>query len=131
MTMQSARLRTVSALTGTTLAFAAAAVALTGTAAQADCSHRSADLDYGSDQVVAAAGTSGEAIRTGPHVGCSRVITLATGRWVTLDCYTEGDTVAGRDTWSRVRYSNGGPVYQGWLPDSRLREHGAQEECPA
>lgn len=68
-------------------------------------------------------------MRTGPHNGCTRVFTVPDGHWVVNYCFTQGDEVNGRDTWSWSRYSNGGPVYYGWIPDAFLRDHGSSTEC--
>ncbi|MGI5214435.1 hypothetical protein [Plantactinospora sp. CA-290183] len=122
--------RALSTVGMATVTLAAATVFLTGSAAQAGCAHGYSDKDVGSDQVIAASGTAGVNMRTGPHVGCSRVVMVPDRHWVTLDCYIEnGDNVGGYESWSRVRYGNGGPLYVGWIPDAHLRERGSTELC--
>jgi hypothetical protein len=49
---------------------------------------------------------------------------------VVLDCYiSDGQDVGGVTSWSHVRYSNGGPVYSGWISDHHLSGLGSNYRC--
>jgi hypothetical protein len=129
--IKTSRARSLSALSGTVILFSALAVAVTGSPAQAGCSHPHSNIDSGSERVKSTSGTSSTAIRSGPHSGCGRVVAIPNGKWVTYDCYTnDGDNVGGYESWTWVRYSDGTrPMVQGWIPDYNLRDLGAETEC--
>lgn len=99
-----------------------------GTAA---CSWFWADRDPGSAQVVnPVAGYTGIALRDGPWSYCSVLHRVPWGHWVVLDCYiSDGQNVNGVTSWSHVRYSNGGPVYSGWISDYHLSDLGSHYRC--
>jgi hypothetical protein len=95
------------------------------------CSWYWQDRDPGSSQVIhPVSGFSGIAMRTGPQGYCDLVTRVPWGHWVTLDCFVhDGQNVNGVTTWSHVRYSNGGPVYEGWISDYYLSGLGSGFNC--
>lgn len=97
----------------------------------AACSWYSANLDPGSAQIVnPVSGFSGIAMRDGPWSYCTLITRVPWGHWVTLDCYiADGQSVSGVTSWSRVRYSNGGPVSYGWIADYHLSGRGSNYRC--
>ncbi|MFG1889365.1 SH3 domain-containing protein [Micromonospora sp. NPDC049051] len=114
-----------------TLAAAAGIVAVAGAPASAGCSHTWSDKDYGSSYVEGA-GSTGLALRTGPHTSCALVTRIPNGHWVAFDCWTTGDYYNSYDNfWQHVRYGNGGPTYSGWIASSYLHDpyDGNLAEC--
>ncbi|MBQ0902386.1 SH3 domain-containing protein [Micromonospora sp. U21] len=111
-----------------TLVAAAGIVAVTSAPANANCSHAWSDKDYGSNRVQDA-GSTGLALRTGPHTSCGLVTRIPTGHWVTLDCQGYGDYINGWNGWTHVRYGNGGPTYSGWVFDHYLDDGGSYIDC--
>jgi hypothetical protein len=107
---------------------AAAPAEQPGTAA---CSWFWADRDPGSAQVVNRVdGYPGIALRDGPWSYCNVLHRVPWGHWVVLDCYiSDGQEVNGVKSWSHVRYSNGGPVYSGWISDHHLSGLGSNYRC--
>ncbi|TDB95852.1 SH3 domain-containing protein [Micromonospora fluostatini] len=122
-TMPTVRPALAGAQVALTVAAAAAVVALAPAPASAGCSHAWSDKDFGSDQVQDA-GSTGLALRAGPHTGCALVTRIPNGHWVTLDCQGYGDTINSWNGWTHVRYGNGGPTCSGWVFDHYLVDGG-------
>ena len=89
------------------------------------------DKDPGSSQVInPVSGISGIAMRDGPQSYCGLITRVPWWNWVALDCFVhDGQNINGITTWSHVRYSNGGPVYQGWISDYYLSGLGSNFNC--
>jgi hypothetical protein len=68
-------------------------------------------------------------MRTGDASSCDLVTRVPWWHWVVLDCFVHGESVNGVSTWSHVRYSNGGPVYSGWISDYYLSGLGSSFIC--
>ena len=107
------------------------ATAAAAPASASSCSWYWQDKDPGSSQVIhPVSGFSGIAMRTGPQGYCDLVTRVPWGHWVTLDCFVhDGQPVNGVTTWSHVHYSNGGPVYSGWISDYYLSGLGSGFNC--
>jgi hypothetical protein len=110
---------------------AAAAASSAGRSASPCPGFSWSDRDPGSAQTVnPVKGYNGVNMRTGPHPYCDFVHQVPWTYWVVLDCFTTGSTINGVSTWSHVRYSNGGPVYSGWIADYHLSGLGSNYRCP-
>jgi hypothetical protein len=99
--------------------------------AMAPCEWHWVDRDPYSAQVVnRVSGYPGIALRDGPRSDCSVLTRVPWGHWVALDCFiADGQNVNGVTSWSHVRYSNGGPVYHGWISDYHLSDLGSHFRC--
>ncbi|SBT37854.1 Bacterial SH3 domain [Micromonospora narathiwatensis] len=82
------------------------------------------NLDDGYDSVLGA-GSTGLALRTGPHVSCGLILRIPEGRIVGLQCYQQGDVVNQVPTWSAVNFQ-GNP---GWVSDAYLKRGGSYDYC--
>ncbi|WP_375335348.1 SH3 domain-containing protein [Micromonospora sp. CP22] len=103
-------------------------VAISGTPASASsCSHSATDKQTTSGQVVLA-GSTGLAVRSGPHTSCTLLGRVPNGHWVTYWCHTAGDTVNGTNRWVRIDYSAGGGsgVLGGWVSSYYLNTASTQ-----
>ena len=110
---------------------ASGTLAAVASPASAACSWYWKDKDPGASQVVnPVSGFSGIAMRDGPWSYCSLITRVPWGHWVALDCFVhDGQNINGINTWSHVRYSNGGPVDQGWINDYYLSGLGSGFNC--
>jgi hypothetical protein len=107
------------------------AAAVSSPASAGLCNWYWQDKDPGSAQVIhPVSGFSGIAMRDGPRSDCSLITRVPWGHWVALDCFVHGgQNINGITTWSHVRYSNGGPVYWGWISDYYLSGLGSNYNC--
>ncbi|MBQ1073487.1 SH3 domain-containing protein [Micromonospora sp. C31] len=95
---------------------------VSGGPASASCNHGYVDKELTSGQVIGA-GTTGLAVRTGPHLSCGLVGRVPTGHWVTYLCHVYGDVVNSTNHWVRIHYNNGGPTsIDGWAAEDYLSD---------
>lgn len=123
------RLRKFAIQAALVLAASTGVVAVSGTPSMASCTHSWRNGPTIQFESVVNAGSTGVALRSGPHTSCTLYMRIPNGHQMEMYCYTSGDNINGISTWSYVRYNPGSGNNFGWVSDYYLTNHGAFDAC--
>jgi hypothetical protein len=123
------RIRAIAGQAVVMLAIAVGMVVASAAPANAyGCLHDTQDSSSNYEYTTGA-GSTGVAMRRGPHLHCDVRVRVPNNRLMEMLCWDNGDPVNGTNTWSYVRWSGGAGDYYGWISDYYITNGGASYAC--